>query len=110
MDLISKYQIKAMAHITGGGFYDNIPRVIPKGLGCLIDKGSWSIPGIFGLIKSRAHISDKEMFKTYNMGIGMVLVVSKNTAGVILKYISSRGIKSFVIGEIIKSKGVVIDG
>ena len=72
--------IKAMAHITGGGFIDNIPRVLPKGLQSCIQKGSWPIPKLFQEIQHRAKLPDVEMFRTLNMGIGLVLVVGKEDA------------------------------
>jgi phosphoribosylformylglycinamidine cyclo-ligase len=72
--------IKAMAHITGGGFIDNIPRVVPKGLQVAVEMGSWPIPELFTEIQSRAQLPDAEMFRTLNMGIGLVLVVSPKEA------------------------------
>ncbi len=70
-------QIKGMAHITGGGFYDNIPRILPKGCSALINKKSWKIPNIFKQIQKLANIDDKEMFRTFNMGIGLVVIAKK---------------------------------
>lgn len=88
-------QIKGMAHITGGGFYDNISRILPKGCSALIYKKSWNIPKIFKQIKKLANLNDKEMFRTFNMGIGLVLV-GKKVPG------------SIEIGEIVKGNGKVI--
>ncbi|KAL0305444.1 UNVERIFIED_CONTAM: Phosphoribosylformylglycinamidine cyclo-ligase, chloroplastic [Sesamum radiatum] len=80
LDIISKGGVKGIAHITGGGFTDNIPRVFPKGLGALIYKDSWAVPPIFKWIEEAGRIEDAEMRRTFNMGIGMVLVVKEEAA------------------------------
>jgi phosphoribosylformylglycinamidine cyclo-ligase len=69
-------QVKAMAHITGGGFTDNIPRVLPAGIGVRIDRTAWQVPTIFRLIQERGHVDEMEMYRVFNMGIGMVLLVA----------------------------------
>ena len=106
--LLKKIKIKSMAHITGGGFYDNIPRVLPKGKSALIYKETWPIPGIFKTIQKKAKISDKEMFRTFNMGIGMVIVVNKNDVKKVQEIIKKSGLKSWKIGKIIKGNKEVI--
>ena len=106
--LLKNIKIKSMAHITGGGFYDNIPRVLPKGKAALIYKETWPIPGIFKMIQKKAKISDKEMFRTFNMGIGMVLVVNKNDVQKAQEAIKKSGLKSWKIGKVIKGKKEVI--
>jgi len=73
---VARVQIKAMAHITGGGFTDNIPRVLPAGIGVRIDRTAWQVPTIFRLIQERGHVDAMEMYRVFNMGIGMVLMVS----------------------------------
>ena len=75
---MEKVKVKSIAHITGGGFYDNIPRVVPGDLSVLIYKELWDRPRIFDIIQKRAGISDRDMYRTFNMGIGMVIVVSKS--------------------------------
>jgi phosphoribosylformylglycinamidine cyclo-ligase len=72
--------IKAMAHITGGGFLDNIPRVLPEGLGVEIDRSAWEVPAIFHLIQERGGVSDREMYHVFNMGIGLVVMVGQEQA------------------------------
>ena len=72
----ARVQVKAMAHITGGGFTDNIPRVLPTGVGVRIDRAAWQVPAIFRLIQERGHVDEVEMYCVFNMGIGMVLLVS----------------------------------
>ena len=69
-------QVKAMAHITGGGFTDNIPRVLPAGIGVRIDRTAWQVPTIFRLVQERGHVDEMEMYRVFNMGIGMVLLVA----------------------------------
>lgn len=81
--------IKAMAHITGGGFIDNIPRVLPKGLDVRIEMGSWPIPSLFKEIQERAKLPDSEMFRTLNMGIGLVMVVAPKDVAQVKKHLSA---------------------
>lgn len=96
--------IKGIAHITGGAFYDKIPRIIPRGLGIRIDKGSWLVPEIFKLIQQKGNVPDGDMYRTLNMGIGMVLVVDKNWTDKIILKLKDLDLKSWVLGEVEKSK------
>jgi phosphoribosylformylglycinamidine cyclo-ligase len=100
LQVMKKIQIKAMAHITGGGFYDNIPRVIPNDLGVRIKKGSWPIPSIFLKIQARGSVEEKEMFRTFNMGIGMVLVVDANSVESAVRRFGRLGQKAWIIGDL----------
>ncbi|KAL4202390.1 hypothetical protein AMTRI_Chr02g220780 [Amborella trichopoda] len=102
LDIISKGGVKGIAHITGGGFTDNIPRVFPKGLGAAIDKGSWEVPAIFNWIQEAGGIEESEMRRTFNMGIGMVLVVSKEASNQILVEH-----KAYLIGNVVEGEGVM---
>ncbi len=102
--LMKKISIKSMAHITGGGFCDNIPRVLPRKTSALIYEGLWPIPEIFRMIQKRSRISDKEMYRTFNMGIGMVLVVDKKDVKLAHAIIKGCRLKSYSIGEITKGK------
>ena len=88
--------IKAMAHITGGGFLENIPRVFPKGLQARVELGSWPIPGLFQEIQDRSRLPEAEMFRTFNMGIGLVLIVSPKDAAAVQKRLG----RVYAIGEI----------
>jgi phosphoribosylformylglycinamidine cyclo-ligase len=103
--------IKGIANITGGAFYDKIPRIIPKGMAIEIFRKSWWMPPIFSIIQKKGNIDYKEMYRTLNMGIGMVLVLDRKDIDV-AKYILLRaGIKSHVIGRVIKgNREVVIRG
>ncbi|KAG6682522.1 hypothetical protein I3842_13G146900 [Carya illinoinensis] len=105
LDLISKGGIKGIAHITGGGFTDNIPRVFPKGLGAVIHSNSWNVPTLFEWIQEVGKIDDAEMRRTFNMGIGMVLVVSKEAAHRILED-GDGAYKAYHIGEVVGGGGV----
>jgi len=94
--------INAISHITGGGFYDNIPRILPKGTAALIYKQTWPIPRIFKEIQTRANLPDKEMFRTFNMGIGMVLIAKDTAAKNIIARLKKSGVDAFLIGKVIK--------
>lgn len=100
--------IKGIAHITGGAFYEKIPRIIPQGMAMVIKKDSWRVPNIFRLVESRSGISGREMYRTFNMGIGMVLVVKRGSEEKISKLLIKSGLHSWVIGEIIKGNREVI--
>jgi phosphoribosylformylglycinamidine cyclo-ligase len=107
--VMKKIRIKAMAHITGGGFYDNIPRVIPKGLTVRIREGLWPIPPIFRLIQERGSIGEPELFRTLNMGIGMVAVVGAKDAEKTIALFAKMRQKAYVIGDLVSGPhGVII--
>lgn len=95
--------VKGIAHITGGGFLDNIPRVLPKNCQAVIHKKSWQVPEIFRLIQEKGKISEKEMFRVFNMGIGMVLVVEKSNSLRVQKLLKG----SVVIGEVVRGKPAI---
>jgi phosphoribosylformylglycinamidine cyclo-ligase len=97
--------IKALAHLTGGGFIENIPRVLPDHLAAAIHLNSWPIPPLFQFIQERGHISIEEMFRVFNMGIGMIAIVSKDDVN---DFQSSVQEETFVIGELVEGKQKVI--
>ena len=101
--LLEEVKVKGISHITGGGFYENIPRSIPDGLGAKIDKASVRILPIFKLIQERGGISERDMFNTFNMGVGMSIVVSKDDADKALSVLKANGEDAYIIGEIVKS-------
>lgn len=103
MNLIEKYDLKAIAHITGGGVIENIPRVIPKGLGININKNSWEKLPIFKMIEKFNSIDEIELHKSFNMGIGLVIVVDSDKSGEITKFINEGEEKAFIIGEVVDS-------
>ncbi|MDR0885169.1 MAG: phosphoribosylformylglycinamidine cyclo-ligase [Clostridiales Family XIII bacterium] len=106
--LQEKVNIKGMVHITGGGFYENIPRVMPSGLGAKIQKNSWTRPDIFGAIMKYGNIDEKEMFKTFNMGIGLIFVVSPEDVEKTMDTLLTVGEDPTVIGEVALGEGVNI--
>ncbi|WP_270647420.1 phosphoribosylformylglycinamidine cyclo-ligase [Paeniclostridium hominis] len=103
MNLIKKYDLKAIAHITGGGVIENIPRVIPKGFGIDINKNSWEKPAIFKMIEEFNSIDEIELHKSFNMGIGLVIVVDSDKSEEITKFINEGEEKAFIIGEVVDS-------
>ena len=107
--LIEAVAVKGISHITGGGFYENIPRSIPKGLGAKIDRSAVKVLPIFDLIAKTGNIPERDMFNTYNMGVGMSVVVSKEEADKAIEVLKANDIDAYVIGEIIESEeGVII--
>lgn len=97
--------IKGIAHITGGAFYDKVSRIIPENLNFIIYKDSWPIPKIFNLIQQKGHVPEKDMYHTFNMGIGMVLIVSAGNTKTVIRKLEQLNLKSWVIGKAIKGKG-----
>jgi phosphoribosylformylglycinamidine cyclo-ligase len=97
--------VKAFAHITGGGFVDNIPRVLPSSLDVVINKGSWEMLPIFQMIAEKSGVPDDELYQVFNMGIGMVAIISPDKAAAVLKFIQAQKHDAWLIGEVIKGKG-----
>ena len=109
LDVISKVNVKGISHITGGGFYENIPRALPEGISAKIDKDSYKVPAIFGLMQREGNIPEHDMYNTFNMGIGMMLVVDKTDAQKTVDILAENGEKAYIIGETISSdEGVVL--
>ncbi len=103
LKLLEEIKVKGISHITGGGFYENIPRSIPDGLGAKINKASVKILPIFNLLAKRGNISERDMFNTFNMGVGMSIVVKKEDADKAIEILTACGEDAYVIGEIVKS-------
>ena len=107
--LLEKVTVKGISHITGGGFYENIPRSIPKGLTAKIDKSAVKVLPIFDLIAKTGNIPERDMYNTYNMGVGMSIVVPANEVETALEILRANGEDAYVIGEIIRGDdGVVL--
>ena len=106
LGLIDKFDLKGVAHITGGGFFENIPRIFPSGIGAQIDLGSWDMPKIFDILQGDGAVSRDEMFSTFNMGIGMVIAVNKDNAKDVLYAARDLGEESYIIGKTIEGSGV----
>ena len=101
--LLEKVTVKGISHITGGGFYENIPRSIPNGLGALIEKSSVRVLPIFELIAKTGNICERDMFNTFNMGVGMSVVVPEKDVNTALSVLKDAGEDAYVIGKIVKS-------
>jgi len=99
--------IKGLAHITGGGFIDNIPRVLPKNCDVVIQRGSWDMLPIFRLLQAKGGVPEPELYQIFNMGIGMTLIVEGDKSAAILKHIHASGHAAWIIGEVTKGNGVV---
>jgi len=108
LHLMKKYNILGIAHITGGGIVENIPRILPEGVSVQINKESWPKPPIFSLIQKEGKISDEEMYRTFNMGIGMALVVPDGEAEKILEELRLIKCDSCLIGKVIKGNKQII--
>ncbi len=109
MELLSQVNVKSIRHITGGGFYENIPRSLPKGISAKIDRSAVQILPIFDLIAKTGKIPERDMFNTFNMGVGMAVVVDKNDADKAVAAINAAGEEAYIMGELIDSdEGVVI--
>ena len=106
--LLEKVAVKGISHITGGGFYENIPRSIPDGLGAKINKSAVKVLPIFNLIAKVGNISEHDMFNTFNMGVGMSIVVAKDQVDLALEILKNSGEDAYVIGEIVKSEEKII--
>ncbi len=108
LKLIDEVKVKGISHITGGGFYENIPRSIPEGFGAVINKADVRVLPIFKLLAKTGNISEHDMFNTFNMGVGMSIVVAKQDANKALSVLKDAGEDAYVIGEIVKSDEKVI--
>ena len=111
LETLKKFSIKGMAHITGGGLIENIPRILPRGVDAGIDRSAWEIPHIFKIIKDAGNIDEDEMCRVFNNGIGFTLLCAKGDVEGIMKSLRERGEEACIIGEVVSSgneKGRVI--
>ncbi len=107
--MIEEVGINTVSHITGGGFIENVPRMLPDGLKAVIKKGTWEILPIFDLMQKKAGIPERDMYNTFNMGLGMVVAVDADKADAAVKCLESAGEKAYIIGTLEKGeKGVEI--
>lgn len=104
---IEKFDVKAICHITGGGFYENIPRMLPAGTHAKIKKGSWDILPLFDVIAEAGKIPEKDMFGTFNMGLGMMMAVDAAQADALVKMLGEMGEKAYVVGSVENGDGEV---
>ncbi|MDE6779848.1 MAG: phosphoribosylformylglycinamidine cyclo-ligase [Ruminococcus sp.] len=109
MNLIDSVNVKAVSHITGGGFYENIPRVLPAGISAKIERNAVQVLPIFDLIKRTGDIPERDMFNTFNMGVGMMVSVDKNDADKAVEVLKASGEDAYILGELVESdEGVII--
>jgi phosphoribosylformylglycinamidine cyclo-ligase len=106
---LQKFNLKGLAHITGGGFIENIPRMLPEGLGAKINENSWPVPPVFTLISQLGKIEFKEMYNVFNMGIGMVIAVSKEEAPGLMEQFKQSGEAAYEIGVVTDQQGIEIN-
>lgn len=100
LPLLGEFDIRGMAHITGGGFYDNIPRILPSNCCATVDRRSWPVPPIFTLIQERGSVPEPEMYRTFNMGIGFVVAVPPEQAPLLAHRLNAAGESAYLIGDI----------
>jgi phosphoribosylformylglycinamidine cyclo-ligase len=100
LPLLENHPVHGLVHITGGGFGGNIPRVVPEGLKAVIDKGSWEVPPIFRLIARHGNVPEEEMYSTFNMGLGMMVIVPPHAAGKITSALSQAGERVYEVGRV----------
>ncbi len=106
LSLLEKIDVRGMVHITGGGFIENIPRILPEGLGVKIDLSSFPILSIFDFMMKKGNIEPTEMFKTFNMGIGYIIIVDKEDAKDTLNHLKELNEEAYLIGEVVPKEGV----
>ena len=106
--VMKEVTLKGISHITGGGFYENMPRSIPKGLGVKIEKSAVRVPPIFSLIQKRGNISEHDIFNTFNMGVGMSVVVAKEEADRAVELFRANGEDAYILGTIVESEDGVL--
>lgn len=108
LQLLAEVDVKALANITGGGFYENIPRSLPEGLGAQIDRSALRIPPIFPFLQEQGAISDHDMFNTFNMGVGMVVILAADQKEAALRLLQAAGTEAYEIGEVVASDEKVL--
>ena len=107
--VLEEVDVHGVAHITGGGFYENMPRCLKPGLGIKINKGSWEIPEIFPFLQKLGNVDEKDMYNVFNMGIGMILVVAEKDVERTMEILAANGEKPSVIGTVTDGEGIVIE-
>ena len=108
LPLLERDLVHGLAHITGGGLVDNVPRVLPEGLAARIDRGSWSVPPLFRVLQREGGVDEREMFRAFNMGVGMVAIVGAGDAEAVVRELRDAGEEAWVAGEIVSGNREVI--
>ena len=107
--LLDRRKVRGLVHITGGGFPGNVPRVLPAGLGARIRTSAWRVPPLFRIIQGGGRVSDEEMYRTFNMGVGMVVIVAPGDLHDVEHSLERRGETAFVIGSVEAGAGVILE-
>jgi phosphoribosylformylglycinamidine cyclo-ligase len=107
LELFERFRIKGLANITGGGVPENLPRVMPQGVAAKIERGSWPVPPIFDLIQRLGRVSQREMDRTFNNGLGMVAVVPEADADRVVEHLGGRNVRAYIIGEVARGRRAV---
>lgn len=110
LELIKKVNVKGIAHITGGGFIENVPRMFPKGIGCEIDIHAYDRLPVFDLLKEKSDLPDSKLYNTFNMGIGLMLCVPQSEAAAVVKAAEALGEKAYILGKTVAGEGVRLLG
>lgn len=110
MEMLKEADIHGMAHVTGGGFYENLPRMMPEGLATEVDLGTWPVLPIFEFLKDKGQLEDKDLYNVFNMGIGFVIAVKPQQADKIIEIAQKHGEKAYTIGRVVKGEGVIFNG
>ncbi|MEG0803720.1 MAG: AIR synthase-related protein, partial [Pygmaiobacter sp.] len=106
--LAQQVTVRAVSHITGGGFYENIPRCLPEGFAAKIEKAAVKTPAIFTLMQSVGKVPERDMWNTFNMGVGMCVVVPKQDANKAVEILRQHGEDAYIMGEAVKGEGVIL--
>jgi phosphoribosylformylglycinamidine cyclo-ligase len=104
LELLKEHAVRGMVHVTGGGITGNLPRVIPDGSQAVIRRGSWPVQGVFSLLQKSGNVAEAEMFRTFNMGIGFILIVARDQASAVSRRLEALGERVFAIGEIVSGQ------
>lgn len=104
--LVAEIDVHGLVHVTGGGLPGNLPRALPDGLGAVVDRSAWSVPEIFRLIAERGDVGERDMFQTFNMGVGFVAIVQPALAGDVIGMLAGHGHEAWRIGEVVQGVGV----
>jgi phosphoribosylformylglycinamidine cyclo-ligase len=108
LELIEDFDIRGIVNITGGGITGNVPRILPGGLSANVDRSAWTPPKIFSALQEWGRVTQEEMFRVFNMGIGMVLIVAAAQAGEVMAWLENRNVPAATVGKIISGNNKVV--
>jgi phosphoribosylformylglycinamidine cyclo-ligase len=107
LPLVEAGRVRALAHVTGGGLVDNVPRVLPRGVGVRLERGSWTVPALFRVLQREGGVEEAEMFRVFNMGVGMVVIVEPEDADAAVRDLRAAGESAWIAGEVVPGDGTV---